>query len=906
MDPGILRQVARPAVWLGATENLTKVSAVGGVLAFVFTMNGTYGFFAFALLQAVMIALTRRDLHTPWLCRAVVWQRKVKTFVPVAQGWRYVPVILLMAGAAALAPGRPAGAAFPAIVREPALWQELFGWSGILLGASVLLALAVGKPLRRLVVPRPFETRLSELIQLESVWKDDRTIETKDGALLQVVRLAGLDVGGFSKEERDALKNRRHHWFMSLARAGVQVKILTLREPVRFEAEARFENGVLQEIHDRWMESFERIYETRHYIVITAQKGARAGKLLHEAVQAVLERLHPFGPEVLTLGDTGHSPLLGFWGLLINGFHRPVMPARGDLANRLTTSIVHFGRGDGSMEIRDGAEVLYGRVLSLKSWSEQDSPLLLQRLMALQGRVQILQCIEPIDRQGLLPRLTLEKRQRQLMFLNVTAGDEFETAQELLSSETEEAFQVQLNLYLFAEEMTELEELTTVARQVFGDFGHVSAIADQTDAWHWNLRLGGFDAQIRPTRLMAGNLASLNSFPAEPVGLSKSDWGEGAIRLFRTVTGGAYQFQFHASARAEEVAHSVTFAPSGSGKTTLMQHLVGGALRHPDLAAYMFDRYAGTQIFTEAAGGSFINLVSADDVTLNPLQMEATNENRAFLVRWLKQIAGVNPNDEASNASAERAVDVIFKIANSRRSLRGVYESAFDTGTVLKSGLKRWTVAHGVGKTFNGKTDSLDLSMHRLVTFEMAGLFEDERLASAVVSYIMHRIRSACRREGRAHLVIVDETAALLQDEGFKGELLVMLREHRRLRGSINLVFQDVGAMIQTGIGEAILNQCPTVFIFPNPNAREDDYRVLDLTEVQWAFVKGQGDVGRHLKHPVLMKRGREAVFLDIDLMPMGELLQLYRSGADAVQRMRKLKKERGVEWIDAYLEDWV
>jgi len=44
---------------------------------------------------------------------------------------------------------------------------------------------------------------------------------------------------------------------------------------------------------------------------------------------------------------------------------------------------------------------------------------------------------------------------------------------------------------------------------------------------------------VRPTNLLSHNLAHLCSFQREPAGVERCDWGDGPLRVFRTVSGGA-------------------------------------------------------------------------------------------------------------------------------------------------------------------------------------------------------------------------------------------------------------------------------------------------------------------------------------------------------------------------------
>ena len=74
---------------------------------------------------------------------------------------------------------------------------------------------------------------------------------------------------------------------------------------------------------------------------------------------------------------------------------------------------------------------------------------------------------------------------------------------------------------------------------------------------------------------MSRVVATALSFEKPSEGFSKSDWGKGAISVFRTTAGSAYKFQFHVSSEDAAVAHCCIIGPTGQGKTTLLTFLAG-------------------------------------------------------------------------------------------------------------------------------------------------------------------------------------------------------------------------------------------------------------------------------------------------------------------------------------------
>lgn len=815
--------------------------------------------------------------------------------------WRRSWILGTLAG---LVPSLTASEGVAAVLRAPPASPDLLGTTAlggaVLIGAGALTIAAL-PAVRKAIMPPPAETYLSDLLQFDRVLSDGETIATKDGGLVQTIVLHGMDVGGMSPEELDSHLVRRKAWFEKVSDAGLFLKILTVRERASYSLAAEYENPVLQAIHDRWSVQFERVFVNRDVLVVSAPKGAKNDlRALREAVKDCCDSLASYGPEVLALGSGSYSPLLSLWATLVNGFPTAIGAFTDRLSERLVSATVQFGRENGVIEHIDGPRTLYSAVLSLNEWGEESSGAILRELLRLDGRLTVLQFVRGVPKMEALFHLTRNSRQSLLVFRNPFTSAEFVEAEANIQGDRSSYLQHQLSVFVTAETRDELDKLITAARRAFLTHGVKPALEGDAAEWLWRCRLPGFDAFVRTTSLQSQNLAHLCHFEQEPAGLERSDWGEGPIRVFKTATGGAYAFQMHVSERDEELAHSAVIAPSNSGKTTLFAHLIGGALRHDKLRAYIFDRFAGTIIFTEACGGDYIDL--RNGATLNPLQCDDTTENRQFLHQFLMQLAGVE--DDESREVVTRGVDAIFGVPKGKRTLNSVLQTGFDTGSAVKRGLLKWTGDSPYAGWFNGERDSLDVAGSRLVAFEMTEVQKEPALAAAMATYIMHRIRQVVRAQALPHFIFIDETAPMLEDKVFRRYVEVLFREHRKLRGSINVCFQDAGALLRSPISETLLNNCPTLILFPNPNAQAEDYEALHLTAEQWAFIRGVSNLAKHLKRGVLVKRGNEAVFLDVDLSGLGPLLKVYRSGAEPVRIMRQLQQQWGNDkWVGHYLD---
>lgn len=798
--------------------------------------------------------------------------------------------------------------------------------SGIVTTAALGgLGLAFSPTLQRKVLPPPRESLFSDLLPFHHIAEDQETLVCKDGTWSKVIFLEGLDYGIKTEEERLALLNTRQQGLDVLAKDGISLSVVTHRTAVlsSFGEDVFPNHPVLKEMNKRWEQTFERTYDNRYYVILSQERkqqksffskkeslnAARSQALQkwHELAKTVLDYLRDYRPHVLK--ETGFNPdqgqggLLSFWSHLVNGFDdHPVFGVKDHVSKRLVSSTIHFDPQTGFIEWNDGTKKLYGLVVSIQLWGEDIWSTIFRELLQLPCAFRLVHWLKGYTSLQATKELELGLRGALTFFSNEYSKNQFYTALEWVQSDQGSLYEIQTSVFLTADSKDYLLEMMDRVRALFRSQGLKPVQETQAAETLWLSQLPSFTTRLRGNKLFSKNIANLLSFSKDQKGLDHSDWGKGPLRMFKTSTGSLYKFQLHVSERPAEVAHSLILAPSGSGKTTLFQHLIGGALRHAKLQAYIFDRFSGTRIFTEAIGGKVIDLSDGETLSLNPLQCSDTEANRTFLLDFLLQLA--DTRDDASLQAASRAVDALFEVPLEMRSLNAIYQSAIDMGSPLKKSLLKWTGDSPLGRFFNGAEDSLDIQKNRLVTFEMGNLQETPLAYAAMLRYTMHRIREQVRFQALPHLIFIDESAPMLENALFREYTKQLFREHRKLRGSITVCFQDPSAIAASGLKDTILSQCQTVFLFPNPNAQQEDFAIFDLTDDQWAFIKGTSSL--KLKHGVLVKRttpeSPEAVFLDCDLSSLGPYLKLYQSGSEAVTLVKQLQHQYGPDWVSAYV----
>ena len=325
-----------------------------------------------------------------------------------------------------------------------------------------------------------------------------------------------------------------------------------------------------------------------------------------------------------------------------------------------------------------------------------------------------------------------------------------------------------------------------------------------------------------------------------------------------------------------------------------------------DESYYLLDAEEGATVFLGLKTGvnpeEMISALNEAQDTGNPFDAENTSTNRAFLRRWMKSIAMAD--DALSEREVARAVTTAFDyLRPEERVMKNLYKSCFSPTGTMRRELYRWVNPDQYGNIFNAENDSLDLKSKRFMAFDFTHIFEDETLAPAVISYIMHRIQSETGETGVPSLIMIDETAPMLKHPMFRDYFIIGLQEGRKKRQAYLCAFQQPNIIDKLGVGEVIRGQCQTVIFFRNPQAMMEDYANWNLTQSELDFVFGK--TYRDFPYAILLSRPAtgESVILDVNLGALGPYLKLYNSGRKNVLLVEELIKEYGEDnFVTKYL----
>lgn len=763
------------------------------------------------------------------------------------------------------------------------------------------------------VLPQPCESRVSDFLPFAELMSDGMTIRCTNGSYARVFRITGLDLGSATPEKVYSMMEARKAWIDNLSELQIVCRVITDRERTALDNEqGNFNNEILEKVSEVWMSNMSRVYSNKHYIILSVADRKDALKDLNYASQSLVATLGEYG--VMQMYENPDSPAtdspLYIFSRLCSPVSKPMPKVRNakgaELNEMLTADHIHFTREDGIIRFFSGDKELYEIVMGIRTTGDYMDESMIVSLLSIDCELVLLHNVRPIFKPQ--ARMMLIQQQRMATLTSFSSEVVNQYGQALSTIEDSDADYQALTEYAMSIIIkgTSKEELDfgeSEVQRICRTYGVTPVREGWVTQATFFSQFPTYDTYPRTYRYLSRVVSLAISFDKPSEGFGKSDWGPGAITVFRTMSGSAYRFQFHVSSEESAVAHCCIIGPTGQGKTTLLTFLAGQAMRHSDLKVFFFDRHRGAEIFTRSIGGAYVGFDGDEkNVSLNPFDTANTPNNRAFLRRWMKSITMAD--DALSEREVARAVTTAFDyLRPEERIMKNLYKSCFSPTGTMRRELYRWVNPDQYGNIFNADTDSLDLKSKRFMAFDFTHIFEDDTLAPAVISYIMHRIQGETGETGVPSLIMIDETAPMLKHPMFRDYFIIGLQEGRKKRQAYLCAFQQPNIIDKLGVGEVIRGQCQTVIFFRNPQAMMEDYANWNLTQSELDFVFGR--TYRDFPYAILLSRPAtgESVVLDVNLGALGPYLKLYNSGRKNVLLVEQLIKEYGEEnFVTKYL----
>jgi type IV secretion system protein VirB4 len=498
---------------------------------------------------------------------------------------------------------------------------------------------------------------------------DDETILTKNGELLQTIKLQGIGADKISPDLAHVRDVIRDSIQKNIKSDNIAIWFHTIRARESIDDPYEYKNSFAQKIDEFWndknywddkytnnlyitfvhnaadfkLNSLESLITSLSFQKLTSFHDdylSKSHQELNNLVNNIFLDLQKYNPEkfkIYFLDDKVMSPHLSLFTNLVQFERKKIELPASDLSEILGQCDYHLGNN--KLQGKSSITNRLCSMISLKEYSETSANAL-DPLLRLPIEMVITEVVY------IIPQKEASKNfERQNYILSVSQDEVLEESKNLspfFDKNSHELFcNRQIMISVIAEDPEILDFYIYAASTCLSKLGIVHVREDVMLAHSfWSQLPGNFHLLHRmyPDMLKyAGAFAFLHQ---QNIGAQYSKWGR-AISLLRTEKGTPFFFSFHPLGKAS--GHTGIFGTPSSGKETLINFLLTQATKFSPTVLYV-SGYFSSAIFATALEAeldyvSIRELVSQGELTppimqnslINPLLVEDTEEGRAYV-----------------------------------------------------------------------------------------------------------------------------------------------------------------------------------------------------------------------------------------------------------------------------------
>ncbi|KJV75390.1 VirB4 family type IV secretion/conjugal transfer ATPase [Orientia tsutsugamushi] len=771
------------------------------------------------------------------------------------------------------------------------------------------------------------EVHVAKFIPYAYHWNKS-TIITKKNELIKVIKISGFAFETADDQDLDIRKRLRNLLFKGMASGSLNLYFHIIRRRKQL-ASAMDEGDVdptvgmakdfVTYVDNEWKKKYSdfQSFINDIYITILYKPDVEGGEILKyfynkllqksdknawmqsmnemyanldEMVSRVVTTFSDYDAQILKVKNEPHGvfcEILEFLATIVNcGSSMPVLLPRGSIDSYIPTHRLFFG--DRSIEARGAGQRRYAGIVSIQEYGPKTSAGVLDSFLQLPFELIISQSFQFSSRTAAINKMQLQQN-RMIQTEDKAVSQIAEISQALdMATSGEIGFgEHHLTVLCIADSLKALENALSIASVEIANTG-MQPVREKVnlEAAYWAQLPGNIEYAVRKSVINTLNLAGFASMHNYLPGKAKGNhWGD-SVTVLDTSSGTPFYFNFH----VRDVGHTLLIGPTGAGKTVLMNFLCAQAQKfYP--RTFFFDKDRGAEIFIRALDGKYTVINPFQQCNFNPLQLPDTNENRNFLVEWIKTL--VTSNGESISADDMHyitlAVEGNYKLNPSDRYLSNIVAFLGIGGPDTLAG--RIAMWHGTGAKagiFDNIHDNMDLQSGRVFGFEMGELLKDPVSLAPVLLYLFHRINLSL--DGSPTMIVLDEAWALIDNPVFAPKIKDWLKVLRKLNTFVIFATQSVEDASKSSISDTLIQQTATQIFLPNLKATDIYRTAFMLSEREFSIIKSTDPGSRYF----LIKQGIGSVVAKLNLAGMNNIIGVLSGRVETVILLDQLRSEYG------------
>jgi type IV secretion system protein VirB4 len=703
---------------------------------------------------------------------------------------------------------------------------------------------------------------------------DPHSIATKNGEILQIIRLSGITAQGVRVEDlrgklRDAISKH-------IPNTQYAFWIHTMRRRAPLMPPDRFPDSTSQTIDSHWRaaHAIDEYYVNELYVTVVraghptgadaapqrefirslwppadmklrAEVMESARMELEQTVTNMMADLHHYGAHRLGIAERDgvmYGEHLEFLEQLINLKARPMPVPQEDLSEYLTSGDVTFGFN--AMEVRtaDG-ERRFAAILTIKEYKEV-SLQGLDEFLEIPCELIVTQCFDFIG-----AKQARNEYQKQAHYMRLSGDAEMAQWSEVdaLTRDDglgERAFgQQQTSLFMIAPTVKALEDNIQKVRRALRRLGIVSVREDlRFEEMYWAQLPANFLFIARHNSVNTMHLAGFVKLARPPLGNSRnSAWGAPLI-IFRNAQRRPCFFSFFDSPKP----HTTIIAKRGRGRASFTHMLLAHTRKWQGSRIWMMDTQSRSTPFMESMGAHMVHL-GREGASINPFQLENTPSNREFLVLWATML--LDPSGQSTTPSRiqffKEIIAALMECAPEERSVATLVAMA----TQRDASLAEIFAAHLRDpitlRVFNQLNDALQMQQNLCVN--LAELYQHAHHRTLIASYILHRMTDAL--DGTPTIIVLDEAFILFNNPIFAPRVAAWLAYVQSKNAVVIMGTSDVAASAETGIVASAMAEVGHRFMFADHSPEQAYLDHFGISEDAFAILPEFGGDSRMVLH---------------------------------------------------------
>lgn len=724
-----------------------------------------------------------------------------------------------------------------------------------------------------------------------------------NGGAFMVMRLSGVPFESVSRGEIEA---RYDSWNRQLAamtlEKGNRLSLWTTfrRRRVSFGDEYRFYNPFIQQAVDKYLQRFRKHdhFENSFYLtaILQGDELDESVRELEELGESLSKALVSYDPQLLEI--YAHNGILfsepyQFIGELVNGIDERVPVTQATGRDLIPTSHLHFHYD--TVEIRTDRSTRFATCYDVKDfpkagWGQTNPLLSLPVEFTLTQSFGCLSTAEAMD--------VIETQINNLQSVEDKAAHQIEELKQAVAliAARDLAFGDYHGALVVYGDTPEkaISNGAYVTSRALNDCGFRFVKATASAPYTYMSQVPGFKMKPRPMPKSTRSLASSFSMHTYAAGKARGNpLGDGsALMPVQTVAKSLFSLNCHASRLDEDsvgekvAGHTLILGSTGTGKTTLETMLLS-FLERFDPKIFALDLDQGLRIFLEELGAIYYTLREGEPTGLAPLGLPDTKRNRAHLY----DLVGACCRDENGKLSAEdqrrikHSVDTVMALEEiEHRTFSRLLESIPDTGeeNSLWLRLSQWCgatngrFAWALDNVPNTLTNIADV---RRIGFDVTDFLKKGYAATEPVLAHLLYLKEQMQRKGGLLATVIAEFWLPASYPTTQELIRKSLKTGRKADEFLILDSQQPEDAIQCPVFAEIRDLTATKIYLPNPDATRDGYKLLNLTDREFAALKLLSKESRTF----LIKQSNQSAFATLDLGGMNDEIAVLSSSLDNV-----------------------